>query len=92
MSSCGCQDYRFFKCLDCAACTLCIGEYYMVHDSVWDQVADRGMLCIGCLEERLGKQLNGSDFTLCPLNIGNIFNGSARLQARIDIPREYLVG
>lgn len=26
------------------------------------------MLCIGCLEERLGRELNASDFIDCPVN------------------------
>lgn len=84
-------DHKFFDCIDCTACTLCIGEYYMVHDSVWERVANRGMLCIGCLEQRLGRTLNGSDFTLCPLNVDNIFKGSARVRARIDIDPGYML-
>jgi len=54
--------------MDCAACTLCLGEYYMVTDQVWDQVADHGMLCIGCLEQRLGRMLHARDFTDVPIN------------------------
>jgi len=57
-----------FTCLDCAACTLCLGEYYMVTDQVWSSVADRGMLCIGCLEKRLGRMLHARDFTDVPIN------------------------
>lgn len=57
-----------FTCRDCAACTLCLGEYYMVTDQVWDSVANRGMLCIGCLEQRLGRMLHARDFTDAPIN------------------------
>jgi len=57
-----------FTCLDCAACTLCLGEYYMVTDQVWSLVADHGMLCIGCLEQRLGRMLHARDFTDVPIN------------------------
>ena len=61
-------DHKFFDCIDCTACTLCLGEYYMVTDQVWSSVADRGMLCIGCLEKRLGRMLHARDFTAVPIN------------------------
>jgi hypothetical protein len=38
-------------------------EYYFVTDEIWKQAgAGKGMLCIGCLEERLGRQLRFNDF------------------------------
>jgi hypothetical protein len=40
----------------------------MVTDQVWSSVADRGMLCIGCLEQRLGRMLHARDFTDAPIN------------------------
>lgn len=40
----------------------------MVTDQVWDSVANRGMLCIGCLEQRLGRMLHARDFTDAPIN------------------------
>ena len=45
-------------------------EYYMVHDRVWQaaRAPERGYLCIGCLEHRLGRQLHRGDFTDAPLN------------------------
>lgn len=56
-------------CLDCKLCTHCLGEYYNVHDSVWDAVGKpAGMLCIGCLEARLGRQLTVNDFSIAPIN------------------------
>lgn len=84
--SCRCNslDRRLFQCLDCAACTLCTDEYYMVTDEVWSSVANRGMLCIGCLEARLGRELTASDFTDCPLNISRtVYPKSQRLVARL---------
>ena len=78
-------EHEPFSCLDCAACTLCLHEYYMVHDSVWDSIADRGMLCIGCLEQRLGREVSGADFTLVPLNLEKVMTGSERLKARFDL-------
>lgn len=79
------RTHQDFFCLDCGVCTCCTDEYYMVHDSVWERVANRGMLCIACLEQRLGRELNGSDFTLCPLNLQNLLTGSPLIKARIDI-------
>ncbi|MCW2929970.1 MAG: hypothetical protein JWM19_932 [Actinomycetia bacterium] len=38
-------------------------ENYAVHDNLWGQAGGgRGLLCIGCLENRLGRQLNKDDF------------------------------
>ena len=40
----------------------------MLLDTVWEAVADGlpddhgGMLCVGCVEERLGRRLNAGDF------------------------------
>lgn len=46
-------------------------EYYMVQDAIWSAVGiapDDGMLCIACLEKRLGRELNAKDFTNVLLN------------------------
>ena len=88
MIECTCEDYELFMCWDCAACTLCLGEYYMVNDDLWEVATeDAGtdiMLCIGCLENRLGGLLTKDDFTAAPVNDlwGQV--GSARLQARLQ--------
>lgn len=52
-----------FECADCDMDTS--EEYYMVHDILWDSIThDRYiMLCILCLERRLGRRLNAGDFT-----------------------------
>jgi len=83
MIKCDCGFFKNFKCMDCAMCTNCNGEYYMVQDQVWDSVAGRGMLCIGCLEQRRGKLLTKDDFTGCPLNSMNLIMGSTRLKSRL---------
>jgi len=72
-----------FKCMDCKECTLCNDEYYMVTNDLWDSVAKRGMLCIGCLESRCGKLLTRDDFADVPLNYMNLIGGSARLRNRL---------
>jgi uncharacterized protein DUF2695 len=70
---CDCEVFRnvdmtnprplgFFDCLDCGAD---FDERYMVKDAVWAAGGlepDGGKLCIGCLERRLGRQLNRDDF------------------------------
>ena len=44
----------------------------MVHDRIWFSVATkRVILCIGCLEARLGRKLGPDDFTNVPAN--NVF-------------------
>jgi hypothetical protein len=43
-----------------------------------------GMLCIGCVENRLGRNLRPADFARVPLNAGPwMFFQSERLAARI---------
>lgn len=73
--------YGNLHCIDCDVNTEDIGEYYMVHVGVWPKEIGphNGMLCIGCLEKRIGRQLTPEDFTLCPLNT---FPGSERLESR----------
>lgn len=54
-----------FDCLDCHKDTSRAKEYYMVQHNLWRQTGMRpknGMLCIGCLEKRLGRRLNADDF------------------------------
>lgn len=58
--------YRPFRCIDCGTNTLETREYYMVQDEIWQQarmLPKGGMLCIGCLEKRLGRRLDKNDFT-----------------------------
>jgi len=63
-------------CRDCGIETLAEewgehSEYYMVHDAVWAQAGmapGGGYLCVGCLEQRLGRRLNPGDFPAVPLN------------------------
>lgn len=74
-----------FICLDCKVNTLHIDEYYMVTDELWAAAnkKKRGMLCIGCLEARLGRELTAEDFPPLPINRG-VFYMSDRLKARIS--------
>jgi hypothetical protein len=57
-------------CLDCSKDTY--DEYYGVHNHLWRRVVDRsqrhGMLCLSCLELRLGRLLRFEDFKNVPSN------------------------
>ena len=63
-----------FTCADCGADTRPGrrgggNEYYMVHNTLWEAAGmGAGKLCIGCLEERLGRRLTPPDFTKCRVN------------------------
>jgi hypothetical protein len=63
---------RSSACVDCGRDTMPAGlsaevEYYMVRNELW-AAADMGhprggMLCVGCIEGRLGRELVPADFT-----------------------------
>jgi hypothetical protein len=64
-------------CVDCDFDTFAGGEYYAVHDSIWKAASEAspplpggyGLLCIDCLETRLGRELTRADFVIDnPLN------------------------
>lgn len=59
-----------FICLDCKVDTGKISEHYFVKDKIWLSVvnSNKGMLCIKCLEKRLGRKLSSKDFSNCFLN------------------------
>ena len=55
-----------FRCIDCGKDTNLYGEYYMVADELWSaagMVPFGGMLCLACLEKRIGRELTPADFT-----------------------------
>lgn len=72
--------------MDCNVDTGKIGEHYFVHTELWLKVTKsiQGMLCIGCLEKRLGRELTKEDFVDCYIN--NPKNGgmSFRLINRLN--------
>ena len=56
---------RRWHCLDCGLDTIVIGEYpYNLRDDLWNAIVPggRGMLCLDCLEVRLGRPLRKNDF------------------------------
>lgn len=71
-------------CIDCKVDTILIGEYYSVYPDVWAKSGlgpHDGMLCIGCLESRIGFTLDSSHFTDYPINYS--YHQSVRLISRI---------
>lgn len=59
-------------------------EYYMIRDDLWLKInLDRaGHLCIGCVEQRLGRLLTPADFTDARIN-RNQRRRSERLAVRL---------
>lgn len=78
-----------FRCQDCNVDTIEIKEYYMVSDACWRRSGMQcfgGILCIGCLETRLGKKLKAINFKDCALNWRNLTipdMASTRLLSRL---------
>lgn len=75
-----------FGCMDCAIDTLETGEYYMLIKRIWNRIHDSydGMLCIGCVEQRIGRELRPADFARCPLNTDQFKrHQSPRLRSRL---------
>lgn len=78
-----CEEAIMFLCRDCGVDTNHIDEYYMVDFALWDEHgAGDGMLCIGCLEARIGRRLTPDDFIDAPINRG-VFPYSERLVDRL---------
>ena len=61
-------------------------EYYIVRDEIWARTglkSQGGMLCIGCLEGRIGRKLSPTDFPDLPINLPFFAGQSNRLFERI---------
>jgi hypothetical protein len=71
-------------------------EWYSVHDEIWikacgyiegklpaDGPFGRQILCIGCLERRIGRRLTSNDFTDAPVNKPDDSRMSYRLLTRL---------
>jgi hypothetical protein len=68
-------------CKDCGIDAVEAGEWFMLRDDVWAQAAESdAVLCIGCVEVRLGRRLAPGDFLDVPLNQ---CRGSARMRSRL---------
>lgn len=76
---------RKFLCLDCGSDTGRIYEHYFIDTTLWLLVvrSKEGMLCIGCLEKRLGRELRPEDFPKVTINDPKYSSQSDRLRARV---------
>ena len=79
------KSRRRFLCVDCRMDTGKIGEYYFIHTPLWLSVvgSKTGMLCVGCLEKRLGRKLRRNDFTNAWINDPRYGPKSQRLMSRL---------
>ena len=84
------EEYKAIYACPCADCGVetshreALKEYYVVTDEIWNTVgAGEGYLCIGCLEERLGRKLVPEDFPPYPVNVSPKYGRSERLQNRL---------
>lgn len=82
------EDEGLFTCMDCGIDTHRIREYFMVEDHIWEEHVPEyhGILCVGCLEARMGRTLDSKDFpSHLPINkpSGLFFPHSERLKARL---------
>ena len=86
--------YLGMHCADCTVGTSTLNEYYMVHSNVWEEawfgrrkswhaIDGQEILCIGCLEKRIGRTLTRHDFTDAPINELSFSSKSARLRDRL---------
>lgn len=64
------RSRKKFLCQDCQIDTGKNNEFYFIKTELWLSVMPtiNGMLCIGCLENRLGRQLTATDFTSASIN------------------------
>jgi hypothetical protein len=81
------KSRKKFKCIDCQIDTGRIHEHYFIKTDLWLTVMPsiNGMLCIGCLEDRLGRMLTSSDFTNASINTAKYESKSQRLCNRLGI-------
>ena len=67
------ESTHCFNCVDChKKIKVNTKDYYMVQDHIWEegvQEENRGnLICLDCLEKRLGRKLKIEDFTDYPVN------------------------
>ena len=59
-------------CMDCGKdCFIHPIDYYMLRHELWKTINPqvKGMLCMDCVEGRLGRKLIKSDILICPLTV-----------------------
>lgn len=80
------KSKRKWNCVDCDRCTKL--EHYFVKSEVWFVLAgmpETGMLCLDCIERRIGRELNSSDFTDAHINNPKTNSMTDKLRNRIGV-------
>lgn len=79
------NNRKKFLCLDCGVDTGKISEHYFVNLDLWLSAvgSKNGMLCIRCLEKRIGRELTPDDFTNASINSPKHESKSALLMQRM---------
>jgi len=80
-----CGNRKKWICLDCSQDTGRMNEHYFIQTETWLSVVGSkiGMLCVGCLESRLGRKLLPKDFPDVTINNPKYGNKSQRLLDRL---------
>lgn len=79
------KSRRKFLCIDCKIDTGKIHEHYFIKTDLWLKLVGSkiGMLCIGCIEKRLGRELIPIDFENVWINNPKYEMKSERLMKRL---------
>ena len=84
------MEQERFMCQDCGHDTREMGERYMVHEDIWETAIAAGgyayMLCMGCLEGRLGHRLTSGHFMGVGCNYASFSFHSLRLRRALVAP------
>ena len=56
------RRFADWECFSCGVDTFDLGEDFYVRHELWLAYGVEGVLCIGCLEIRLGRRLTPDDF------------------------------
>lgn len=75
-----------WNCVDCNRCTKL--EHYFVNSNIWFILAgmpEDGMLCVDCIENRIDRELNSSDFTDAHINNPRTNAMTDKLRNRIGV-------
>lgn len=77
-------SHEGFFCISCGMDTW--DEYYMLHLRIWKKVNPKikGMLCIKCVESRLGRKLCKKDFRKVILNTDKDIKRTPILKNRLN--------
>jgi len=64
------KEIKHWACIDCGKdCKINPIDYYMVTFELWGKYGVGGdMLCMDCIENRIGHKLTKEDILDCPLN------------------------